>query len=155
MPARSRLPAAKANWLTDGADVQRSGWQRNETTLTPENVRNLKIVWKLQLDNVPREMHSLLPPLIVGEIAHRVRPEGNRDCRGLVRQHLRDRRRRGTDSVEKTFRVSAARTSRRAGDALCPGGQTATPVIGPPDAVGPAHDLCARRQRRAAPAERR
>src|SRR3979490_1877223 len=73
-PAQSNLsrrsgPPAKADWLTDGADVQRSGWQRNEATLTPDNVKNLKIVWKLQLDNVPREMHALLPPLIVGEIA--------------------------------------------------------------------------------------
>ena len=73
-PAQSNVSrqtgtAAKADWLTDGADVQRSGWQRNETTLTPDNVKNLKIVWKVQLDNVPREMHALLPVLIVGEIA--------------------------------------------------------------------------------------
>src|SRR6267378_223690 len=73
-PAQSNLSrqsgtTAKADWLTDGADVQRSGWQRNETTLTPDNVKNLRIVWKVQLDNVPREMHALLPVLIVGEIA--------------------------------------------------------------------------------------
>ena len=67
--SRQSGTAAKADWLTDGADVQRSGWQRNETTLTPDNVRNLKIVWKLQLDNAPREMHGLLPALIVGEVS--------------------------------------------------------------------------------------
>src|SRR3954467_8968661 len=63
-----RQNAGPADWLTDGGDVQRSGWQRHESTLTKDNVKNLKIVWKLQLDNQPREMHSLLPPLIVGRI---------------------------------------------------------------------------------------
>ncbi len=48
--------------------MQRTGWQRNETTLTTANVKDLRIVWKLKLDNEPREMHALLPVLIVGEI---------------------------------------------------------------------------------------
>ena len=32
------------------------------------NVKNLKILWKLQLNNQPREMHSLFPPLIVPHV---------------------------------------------------------------------------------------
>src|SRR3954468_5615066 len=67
--AAQRASTAKpADWLTDGGDVQRTSWQRNESILSKDNVKNLKIVWKIQLDNQPREMHSLLPPLIVGQI---------------------------------------------------------------------------------------
>jgi hypothetical protein len=97
----------KANWLTDGGDVQRTGWQRNETTLTTANVKDLRIVWKVKLDNEPREMHALLPVLIVGGDQHRRGPEGNRCRCRLVRQHLCDRRPGGADPVEETFRVSA------------------------------------------------
>src|SRR5579862_6859124 len=58
-----------ADWPTDGGNPQRTNWQKDETILTKANVQNLKIVWKLKLDNAPRQMHSLFPPLIVGKIA--------------------------------------------------------------------------------------
>ena len=39
------LPAqgsrAAVDWVTDGNDNQRTGWQRNETILTKKNVKNL------------------------------------------------------------------------------------------------------------------
>src|SRR5689334_14797100 len=57
-----------ADWPTDGGNPQRTNWQRDETILRPDNVGNLKILWKLKLDNVPRQMHSLLPTLIVGQV---------------------------------------------------------------------------------------
>ena len=60
--------ASAADWLTDGGNPQRTAWQRDEKILNRENVRNLQIVWKLKLDNQPREMHSLFPPLIVGSL---------------------------------------------------------------------------------------
>ena len=68
-PARSRRAVREGELADRRRRRAAKRWQRNETTLTPENVRNMKILWKLQLDNVPREMHALLPPLIVGEIA--------------------------------------------------------------------------------------
>src|SRR5579883_3675842 len=54
-----------ADWPTDGGNPQRTAWQQDEHILTLENVHNLQILWKLHLDNQPREMHSLFPPLIV------------------------------------------------------------------------------------------
>src|SRR5678816_3888657 len=57
-----------ADWPTDGGNPQRTNWQRDETILRPDNVGNLKILWKLKFDNVPRQMHSLLPPLIIGQV---------------------------------------------------------------------------------------
>lgn len=65
--AMSPLTAqAPANWLTDGFDSRRTAWQQNETILTIANVRDMKLLWKIKLDNEPRQMHSLFPPLIVG-----------------------------------------------------------------------------------------
>src|SRR5580704_3895761 len=60
------LPAA--DWSTDGGNPQRTAWQQDEHILNKDNVKNLKILWKIKLDNAPQEMHSLFPPLILGKI---------------------------------------------------------------------------------------
>src|ERR1700692_3582029 len=57
-----------ADWPTDGGNPQRTAWQKDEKILNKDNVKNLKIVWKIQLDNKPIEMHSLFPPLIVDKV---------------------------------------------------------------------------------------
>ena len=57
-----------ADWLTDGGNAQRTNWQKEESIFNKDNVKNLKILWKLKLDNKPREMHSLFPPLIVDKL---------------------------------------------------------------------------------------
>src|SRR5260370_34665689 len=59
----------KADWLTDGGDPQRTAWQRNETILTKNTVKDMKLLWRIKLDNQPRQMHSLFPPLIAGNVA--------------------------------------------------------------------------------------
>ena len=59
---------AKANWLTDGYDPQRTSWQRNETLISPATLKDMRLVWKLQLDNQPRQLHNLYPPLIVSDV---------------------------------------------------------------------------------------
>ena len=50
-------------------------WQRNETILTKDNVKDMKLLWKIKLDNQPRQMHSLFPPLIAGNVST---PSGTR-----------------------------------------------------------------------------
>ena len=60
------LPAA--DWLTDGGNQYRNGWQKDEKILSKDNVKGMKALWNLKLDNEPRELHSLFPPLIVGQI---------------------------------------------------------------------------------------
>src|SRR5262245_64421268 len=62
------IVAVGADWLTDGGNPQRTAWQKDEKTLTTENVKNMKLLWKVKTDNVPREMHSLLPALTVGRV---------------------------------------------------------------------------------------
>src|SRR5215467_1734015 len=62
------LVAIGADWLTDGGNPQRTAWQKDEKTVTTENVKNMKLLWKVKTDNMPREMHSLLPALIVSRV---------------------------------------------------------------------------------------
>src|SRR2546425_932416 len=57
-----------ADWLTDGYDTRRTAWQRDEKILSTDSVKNMKLLWKLPLDNQAREMHALFPPLIVGKV---------------------------------------------------------------------------------------
>src|SRR6476646_7234963 len=60
-----------ADWPTDGGNPQRTNWQKDETILNKNNVGKLKILWKLKLDNAPRQMHSLFPPLIINQVPTR------------------------------------------------------------------------------------
>src|SRR5262244_1472515 len=57
-----------ADWLTDGGNPQRTAWQQDEQILTTANVKDMKLLWKIKLDNQPRQMHNLLPALIVGRV---------------------------------------------------------------------------------------
>ena len=56
------------DWTTDGGDNQRTGWNKNEKTLTRDNVKNLKLLWKLHTDNPVRALHSLMPVLVLGQL---------------------------------------------------------------------------------------
>ncbi|MGH7486115.1 MAG: hypothetical protein ACREMY_11015 [bacterium] len=60
--------ALGADWLTDGGDTKRNNWQRDETTLTEANVSGMHLLWKTKLDNEQRQMHSLLEPLVIGQV---------------------------------------------------------------------------------------
>ena len=51
------IPAWTADWLTDGGNAQRTAWQKDEKILTTANVKDMKLLWKLKLDNQPRVMH--------------------------------------------------------------------------------------------------
>ncbi len=65
----SLLPfAATASWLTFGGDAQRSGWAKDETGVSAQTVNQLKLIWKLKLDNEPKELNSLTPPIAVNPV---------------------------------------------------------------------------------------
>lgn len=55
------------------ADVRRQSaagrmGARDETVLTKDNVKSMKLVWKLRLENVPKELNSLTAPIIVENV---------------------------------------------------------------------------------------
>jgi outer membrane protein assembly factor BamB len=57
-----------AEWPTGSFDQQRDGWQRNETKLTPDNAKNIRLLWKLKTDNKPMGMQSFREPVIVAGV---------------------------------------------------------------------------------------
>jgi PQQ-like domain len=127
----------KANWMTDGGDPQRTAWQRNETIISRDTVKTMKLAWKLQLDNQPRQMHNLFPPLIVSDVTT---PDGPKEIAVVAGisdniygvdvasgKHLWKRK------FDSTFTEPVGG---RGYGVLCPGGLTATPVIGPSNTPG-------------------
>ena len=153
-----RLPALRAegqqggaasnliDYTTDGADIERSGWVRNEQILTRQNVGTLKLKWKLETGNQPRALHGLMPVLIIGQLNT---PGGVKQV-GIVN---------GISDNLYAFDVETGKIlwqkhwdypapAGRGGAApaapqdpkrlgfLQPGGSSDTPVIGPADAQG-------------------
>ena len=68
-------PLTAADWLTDGGDTRRNNWQKDETILTKANVKDMQLLWKTKLDNQPRQMHSLLEPLVIGRVTTKSGPK--------------------------------------------------------------------------------
>ncbi|NBO64814.1 MAG: pyrrolo-quinoline quinone [Acidobacteria bacterium] len=127
-----------ADWLTDGGDLERTAWQKNESLLSTSTVGNMKLLWKTKLDNQPRQMHNLLPVLIAGRV------DTSRGWRSIVLVTGVTDNLYGLDADTgeilwhtrfKTDWMPPAGGGRGAG-ILCPGGITATPVIGPTDTPG-------------------
>ena len=124
-----------ADWLTDGSDPQRTAWQKDEKILNKENAKDLQILWSIQLGNEPRAMHSLLPTLIVSNIPT---PEGRKEITitaGVSDNIYAVDAANGKLLWKQHFEHTPPNPP-DVGRTLCPGGQTATPVIGPADASG-------------------
>jgi outer membrane protein assembly factor BamB len=128
-----------ADWLTDGGNPQRTAWQKDEKILNVRNVKNMKLLWKLHLDNKPRVMTSLFPPLIVGRVNT---PAGVRQIAieaGSSDNIYAIDVEKGELLWSRHFvpSVDVAKYGRGGdGDIVCPGGLTATPVVGPTSTAG-------------------
>ena len=64
----SWLPAVSqsiAEWPTGSFDQQRDAWQRNETRFTVDNVKDIRLLWKLKTNNKTMGMQSFREPVIV------------------------------------------------------------------------------------------
>src|SRR5947209_6028179 len=124
-----------ADWLTDGANPQRTAWQKDEHILSTSSVKNMQILWKLQLDNQPQQMHSLFPPLIIDQLKT---PAGTKQV--LIVSGISDNvyaidAVAGTVIWKKHFDYPPPANIRVGNDdPLCPEGALATPVIGPVNA---------------------
>lgn len=132
----SLLPAA--DWLTDAHDTKRTNWQSDEKIFTPANAKNIQLLWKVKLDNQIRQMHSLFPVLIASNVTT---PAGSKEI--VLETGVSDNlyaldAATGTILWQKHFTSTWASPpqSERSAGILCPGGITATPVIGPTDTPG-------------------
>ena len=131
------LAASGAEWLTDGGNPQRTAWQQHETIFTLENVHETKLLWKIKLDNEPRQMHALLPALL----AENVRT-ANGDLEIALVAGVSDNlfainAESGELLWSRQFDSNwEPQPGMRPPYLLCPGGMTATPVIGRGDGAG-------------------
>ncbi len=57
-----------SNWTTFGGDPQRSGWERIETAISKDTVKDLQLLWKMKLESQPKGTRPIMPPLIVGRV---------------------------------------------------------------------------------------
>ncbi len=116
-----------ADCLTDGYGVRRDAWQRNGTILSTSNAKDIRLLGKLKLDNQPRQMHSLFPPLINDGAREAAIEAGVSDNLYAIDVE------KGELIWNKQFTSAwkpPADGGRGAG-ILCPGGFTATPVLAP------------------------
>jgi outer membrane protein assembly factor BamB len=125
-----------ADWPTDGGNPQRTAWQRDETILNKQNVKNMKLLWKIQLDNKPQEMHSLFPPLIAGRVNTPNGPKEIAIQAGSSDNIYAIDVATGKLLWKKHFEYPTPARRGQPGDPLCPPGLTATPVLGPSSATG-------------------
>jgi len=120
------------DYLTEGGDAARTGWLREESIFTRENVRSTRLLWKVTLDTAPREMHNLFPPLIVEKAAM---PGGLREVAvvaGVSNTLFAIDVAAGTILWKTVLDTLPAGTT----NTFCPGGQTAVPVIAPASMPG-------------------
>ena len=69
--------ARAREWLTWGGDQERTGWNRNETAISKQNVRRLALRWKSQIDKeVSIEIESGNSMLTAPLVAQNVRTPG-------------------------------------------------------------------------------
>src|SRR5215510_14003981 len=130
------VPMGAADWITHSGDFQRTGWQRDETKISKDTLKNLQLLWKIKLETKQRSVYSLYGPLIVEraitdrgfkEIAF-VAGAGNdlfavdADLGKLIWKKHFDWRADVPETEQATF--------------LCPGGLTAWPVLQPPPQRG-------------------
>lgn len=125
-----------ADWPTDGGNPQRTAWQMDEKILNKDNVKNLKVLWKIKLDNAPQEMHSLFAPLIVENIPTAKGAKEIGIVGGISDNIYAIDLKTGELLWKRHFEYPTPERRGRPGDPLCPPGMTAAPTIGPADAKG-------------------
>ncbi len=126
-----------ADWLMDGGDTKRTAWQKDEHTISTANAKDLKVLWKLQLDNQPQQMHSLFPPLIINNLKTSAGEKQIAIVLGISDNMYGIDVVNGTVVWKKHFDYPTPTNVRpNNDDPLCPEGALATPYIGAPNANG-------------------
>jgi outer membrane protein assembly factor BamB len=127
----------KPNWLADGGDPQRTSWQRNETLINTTSVKGMKLLWTVQTDNQPRQLHNLFAPLVVGGVSTAGGPREIAVVAGISDNVYGIDVEKGTQIWKRRFDSTFQETPGGRGyGPLCPGGLTATPVIASTETEG-------------------
>ena len=138
-PAAGTPAAPLIDWATDGGDIQRTGWVRDEKILTKENVGSLALRWKLETGNDPRALHALMPVIIAGRLPTADGPRQVGFVAGISDNLIAFDVETGKGIWGRQWTYEGQNPPgvdlKRLGF-LRPGGSSDTPVLGPPDAQG-------------------
>jgi len=118
-----------ANWPTFGGDPERTGWARNESVLSRDNVGHLTLLWSKKLDNDVRELTGLTAPVVLGNL---FTPKGVLDI--LIVGGSSDKVFALDGDTGRVLWSKAFHTElkpRQKPDWLCPNALNATPVVDP------------------------
>src|SRR5881392_1199015 len=59
-------------WLTSGADAQRSSWIRTDPKISTASIQQekpgFKFLWKLKLDNEAKQLNALTQPVLLDRL---------------------------------------------------------------------------------------
>ncbi len=126
-----------ADYVADGGDPGRTGWIKNEKVFNKTNVKTMKLLWKAKLASTPRQMHSLFPPVILQDVTTTSGAKEIAIISGISDDLWAFDTATGKQLWQKHFDSTYEEaTGGRGGSTLCPGGQTAVPVVGPGSGPG-------------------
>jgi outer membrane protein assembly factor BamB len=131
------LPIHAADWLTDGGNSVRTNWQKDEKILSTSTAKDMKLLWTVKLPSEPKQMHNLFPPLVINSLNT---PKGTKQVAivaGVDDNLFALDVESGEVIWKKHFESNwTPQPGGRGPGILCPGGQTATPVIAPASTPG-------------------
>lgn len=56
------------DWTTQGFDAQRSSWVSVDPYISPDNMSRFQFLWKVKVDNEPRQSNALTAPVALGNL---------------------------------------------------------------------------------------
>jgi outer membrane protein assembly factor BamB len=117
-------PPGRSDWITFGADIQRTGWNRAERSLSPGNVGQMRREWKTVLPNAAHVLAGLSAPLVVTTADRELVIVAGSDDHVFALDAAS-----GERVWQADFTISAQPDA--PADWLCPNALNATPVIDP------------------------
>jgi outer membrane protein assembly factor BamB len=113
-----------------GHDPARSGWASDESTLSPENVSNLRLLWKKHVNNQSYSLSALTAPVVMSKATDGGGAHGVVYVAGIGGTVFALDAETGEDLWTRALRsMTLPRKGGLQGTFLCPNGITATPVI--------------------------
>src|SRR5438552_8653339 len=130
------IPMGAAEWVTHSGDFQRTGWQKDETKISKDTLKDLKLLWKIKLETKQRSVYSLYGPLI---LERAITDRGFKEIAfvaGAGNDLFAVDADLGTLLWKKHFDWHADVPEIEQASFLCRGGLTAWPVLQPPPQRG-------------------
>src|SRR5215475_239167 len=125
------IPLRGADWLTHSGDPQRTGWQKDETKMSKDRVKNLKLLYSIKLDTKQRSVYALYGALI---LERAITDRGFKELAfvaGAGNDLYAVDADLGKIFWKKHFDWQADTPETEQASFLCPGGLTAWPVLQP------------------------